>query len=141
MTKPAKGVAAILGTIDFIDQHGTMRKTLNEAVGSLQYRSVPITVPHAGSKIVQIDLPAGVDEVLFLYASSPRELSLQLTGKAPTPGPIVFGVKGVQMLTFAPGKGITALTFTNADPTQDAEVDLVLGCKANATDDTPAYWT
>jgi hypothetical protein len=113
---------------------------LVQAIEGLAVRVIGGRVPHAGSLAVNLQLPSGVTEALFLHVYTPKALGMSVTVAGATPGPAVMQVKGHQVLTFAPAGGLTALSFTNAHATEDVNVEVTVGCKAASTDTTPTFW-
>lgn len=139
-TNEKNGVFSIIGSIVVADQFGSAQKGLLEAIDGMALRSATHVIPHATTNhAVSLQLPTGVTEALLVYVRTPRALKMRLTAAGAVPGPIALGAKGVSLLTLAPGSGVTALAFDNADLTEDVIIDVVIGCQVTA-DDVPTYW-
>jgi hypothetical protein len=130
----------ITGDLTVTSSRRDLSTVVVQSIEGLLVRSVGGRVPHAGSLSINLQLPSGVTEALFLHVYTPKALGMSVTVAGATPGPAVAQIKGHQVLTFAPAGGLTALAFTNAHATEDVNVELVLGCKAASTDTTPAFW-
>lgn len=130
----------LTGDLAITSSRKDLTTVLVQSIEGLLARAVGGRVPHAGSLSINLQLPSGVTEVLFLHVYTPKALGMSVTAAGATPGPAVMQIKGHQVLTFAPAGGLTALSFTNAHATEDVNVEVTYACKAASTDTAPAFW-
>ena len=136
----AQSVVALSGKVAISSNRHSTELTLMQSVANLEVKQIELTIPHAGVSptAVGLNLSAGITEALFLFVSVPKTLKMYVT---PTGGAEqTFQVKGTQILTFAPGGGLTALRFQNEDAVNDVVIEVYVGAKAAAADEDPAFW-
>ncbi len=115
---------------------------LSTSIGDLQVKTIPFTIAAGGAYVsFPLTLPAGVTEALYVAIFSNKTLRVRVTSAdATNPGPCALGIRGHWSMVLAPGEGITALSMSNPDTGEDANVEVVIGCKVDNGDD-PDFWT
>lgn len=132
----------LTGTVEVTTNRKSTAISLSQTIDALEVKTLEATIPHGtvSPLAVPLGLSSGVPEALVLHVMAPRTVGMRITGNGATPGPTLLQVKGYQMLTFAPGGGLTALAFTNENGTEDVVVEYVVGAKAQTDDDAPTFW-
>lgn len=135
-------VIGLKGTLDITTTRRDDSLTLQQTISGIEVKTYEFTVPHGGS-VVTLPLPfsAGVTEALQVVLYVPRPIRALLTSTDATTGPVGLLMMGHQMLTVAPGGGISQIQLQNNDPTVDVTIQVIIGCKAQATDPTPEFFT
>jgi hypothetical protein len=133
-----------VGTINVTTPRRSTTFGISQVIDGIECKWKEITIVHGGSAgsltSIPLDLSVGVTEALVLILECSLPIVIQLTSSDTTsPGPIFFGLKGLSFLTFTPGEGIVTLRAYNADPSNDAVLEIGIGALGNVTDQ-PTFW-
>jgi len=140
MTAPAGSISLEGQVIDASNPSGG-ETSLAQLITGLEVKKHGFTVPKGGAThSVPLALSPTVASALVLCIIAPKTLYLILTGQSATPGPIKLYVKGVQLLTLAPGGGIVSMSVINPSTTDDIEMQILVGAQG-PSGEVPEFYT
>jgi hypothetical protein len=122
----ASSTMQLLGQILTAGGRRTTNFPLTNTIDRLEVKPLEITVPAGGgATVVPLALSTGVTEALVIALYTSRRLDVTLTDS--NGDTVTIGVKGTQLLTMYPGKGITAISASNPSSSDEQLLEYIIG--------------
>jgi hypothetical protein len=111
---------------------------LSQIIADVESKVIDLRIPNDGLPVAApLCLSSDITEALVLVIYSPSTVDVTMTTSTGTPGPVVFKMRGLSMLTLAPDGGVVELSFSQSG-TGDVTVTYAVVTAQGTT--TPTWW-
>jgi hypothetical protein len=140
MTTVGKSTFSLTGTLGFDSPRRSSNIALSQSIGGLEVKGpIELTIAAGATVSLPLSFSTGVSEALVLALYSAARLDVALTASGDVPGPVKLGMKGNWVQTFAPGRGLAAVSVTNPSTTESVALEYAYAALADAGD-APEFW-
>lgn len=111
---------------------------LSQIITDVESKVIDLRVPNDGLPVAApLCFSSDITEALVLVIYSPSTVDVTMTTSTATPGPVVFKMRGLSMLTLAPDGGVVELSFSQSG-TSDVTVTYAVVTAQGTT--APTWW-